>query len=131
MLSALGVKDAPASPVTEEEIHALLVEGSEPGVIEEKSTTMVRNVFRLDDRQIGSLMVPRRDIVTLDVEAAVAENVKRIEECGHSRFPVVRGGLRDVVGVISARSLLRASLRGQPPRLRRATCSRRYSCPRA
>ncbi len=55
--------------MTEEEIHALLAEGSDAGVIEEEEHDMVRNVFRLDDRQIGSLMVPRRDVVSLDIDA--------------------------------------------------------------
>jgi putative hemolysin len=115
VLRALGIKDAQARPVTEEEIHALLVEGSESGAIEEEEHDIVRNVFRLDDRQIGSLMVPRRDVVSLDVSLPWEENVKRIEESRHTRYPVVRGGLRDVVGVISARGLLVRALRGQPP----------------
>jgi putative hemolysin len=115
VLRALGLKDAQARPVTEEEIHALLVEGSESGAIEEEEHDIVRNVFRLDDRQIGSFMVPRREAVSLDVTLPWEENVKRIEESGHTRYPVVRGGLRDVVGVISARGLLRHALRGQPP----------------
>lgn len=115
VLRVLGLKDAQARPVTEEEIHALLVEGSESGAIEEEEHDMVRNVFRLDDRQIGSLMVPRREVVSLDVSLPWEENVKRIEESRHTRYPVVRGGLRDVVGVISARGLLRRCLRGQPP----------------
>jgi putative hemolysin len=115
VLRALGVKDARARPVTEEEIHALLVEGSDAGVIEEEEHDMVRNVFRLDDRQIGSLMVPRRDVVSLDVNLPWEENVKRIEETGHTRYPVVRSGLREVVGVITARGLLKRALRGQPP----------------
>ena len=54
------------SPVTEEEIHAMLAEGTTAGVIESHEHAMVRNVFRLDDRQIGSLMVPRGDLVVLD-----------------------------------------------------------------
>jgi putative hemolysin len=115
VLRALGLKDAQARPVTEEEIHALLVEGSESGAIEEEEHDIVRNVFRLDDRQIGSLMVPRRDVVSLDLDLPWEENAKRIEESGHTRYPVVRGGLRDIVGVISARNLLRRALRGQPP----------------
>jgi putative hemolysin len=114
-LRALGIEDARARPVTEEEIHALLVEGSESGAIEEEEHDIVRNVFRLDDRQIGSFMVPRRDVVGLDITLPWEENVKRIEESGHTRYPVVRGGLRDVVGVISARGLLRRALRGQAP----------------
>jgi len=115
VLRALGLKDAQARPVTEEEIHALLVEGSESGAIEEEEHDMVRNVFRLDDRQIGSFMVPRREVVSLDLSLPWEENVKRIEDSRHTRYPVVRGGLRDVVGVISARGLLRRALRGQPP----------------
>ncbi len=115
VLRGLGIQDAQARPVTEEEIHALLVEGSESGAIEEEEHDIVRNVFRLDDRQIGSFMVPRREVVSLDVSLPWEENVKRIDESRHTRYPVVRGGLRDVVGVISARGLLVRALRGQPP----------------
>jgi len=115
VLRALGLKDAQARPVTEEEIHALLTEGSHAGVIEEEEHDMVRNVFRLDDRQIGSLMVPRRDVVSLDQNLPWEDNARRIEASGHTRYPVVRGGLRDITGVISARNLLRRALRGQAP----------------
>jgi putative hemolysin len=115
VLRALGVKDEQARVVTEEEIHEMLVEGSDAGVIEEHERDMVRNVFRLDDRQIGSLMVPRRDIVYLDASLPWEENVKRIEATGHTRYPVARGGMRDILGVISARDLLKKALRGQAP----------------
>ncbi|CAG2134925.1 hypothetical protein LMG31506_01462 [Cupriavidus yeoncheonensis] len=113
VLRVLGVNTNRGSGVTEEEIHALLVEGSEAGVIEHHEHTMVRNVFRLDDRQLASLMVPRGDVVYLDVEVPLEENLKRIEESDHSRFPVVRGGMHDIVGVLSARQLLARRLRGE------------------
>ena len=115
VLRALGVGEAQARPVTEEEINALLAEGSDAGVIEEEEHDIVRNVFRLDDRQLGSLMVPRRDVVSLDMRLPWEENVKRIEQTGHTRYPVVRGGLREIVGVITARGLLKRALRGQAP----------------
>jgi putative hemolysin len=115
VLRALGVTGDRARAVTEEEIHALLVEGSDAGVIEEHEHDMVRNVFRLDDRQIGSLMVPRRDVVYLDANLPWEENVKRIEASGHTRYPVARGGLREILGVISARQLLTKALHGQAP----------------
>jgi putative hemolysin len=115
VLRALGVREVRERPVTEEEIHALLVEGSDAGVIEEEEHDIVRNVFRLDDRQIGSLMVPRRDVDSLDVGRPWEENARRIAESGHTRYPVVRGGLRDIVGVISARTLLKRALRGEAP----------------
>jgi putative hemolysin len=117
VLRGIGVKSDQARPVTEEEIHAMLVEGSDAGVIEEHEHDMVRNVFRLDDRQIGSLMVPRRDVVYLDANRPWEENRKRIEEHDHTRYPVVRGGFREILGVISARQILRATLRGQVPDL--------------
>lgn len=114
VLRLLGVTSGRGPAVTEEEIHALLVEGSEAGVIEQNEHTMVRNVFRLDDRQLTSLMVPRGDVVCLDVEVPLEENLRRIEESDHSRFPVVRGGMHDMLGVVSARQLLARRLRGEP-----------------
>lgn len=117
VLRLIGVKSGAGPAVTEEEIHALLVEGSEAGVIERHEHTMVRNVFRLDDRQLTSLMVPRGDVICLDVELPLEENLRRIEESDHSRFPVVRGGMHDVIGVVSARQLLARKLRGEATEL--------------
>ncbi len=98
------------SAITEEEIHALLDEGSLAGVIEESEHAMVRNVFRLDDRPIGSLMVPRADIVWLDVNHPLAENLKRISLSKHARFPVCRGSLDEVLGTISSKQLFAQAL---------------------
>ena len=111
LLRLPGVKETSGSPVTEEEIHAMLVEGTTAGVIESHEHTMVRNVFRLDDRQIGSLMVPRGDVVCLDIDAPFEENLQRIEESDHARFPVVRGGMDNILGVINARQWLSRTLR--------------------
>ncbi len=111
LLSLLGVKDNGASSVTEAEIHAVLAEGTSAGVIESHEHQMVRNVFRLDDRQIGSLMVPRADVAFLDVEEPFEENLRRIEESDHARFPVVRGGMENILGVLNARQWLSRTLR--------------------
>jgi putative hemolysin len=112
LLRLLGQRAGAAQAVTEEEIHAMLEEGSEAGVIERQEHDMVRNVFRLDDRQIGSLMIPRADIVYLDVARPIEENLKWIVESEHSRFPVCRGGLHDVLGIINAKQLLNQQLGG-------------------
>ena len=115
LLRLLGLRDEKSPGVTEEEIHALLEEGSSSGVIEKSEHAMVRNVFRLDDRQIGSLMVPRSDIVWLDTERPLEENLARMAESEHSRFPVCRGGLGEILGVISCKQLFNQTLkRGQP-----------------
>ena len=111
LLRLMGVKETKGTPVTEEEIHAMLVEGTSAGVIESHEHTMVRNVFRLDDRQIGSLMVPRADIVCLDVDDSFEENLKRIEDSDHARFPVVQNGIENILGVINARQWLARALK--------------------
>jgi len=111
LLRLLGVKETSGSPVTEEEIHAMLVEGTTAGVIESHEHTMVRNVFRLDDRQIGSLMVPRGDVVCLDLEESLEENLRRIETSDHARFPVVKGSMENILGVVNARQWLSRALR--------------------
>ncbi|WP_067061085.1 hemolysin family protein [Roseateles chitosanitabidus] len=118
LLRLLGVKASSAFNVTEEEIHAVLAEGTSAGVIESHEHAMVRNVFRLDDRQISSLMVPRSDVVSLDLNATMEESLARIEASDHALFPVVRGtGLNDIVGVVNARQLLSDLLRHRQPRL--------------
>ena len=111
LLKLLGVKENQGNAVTEEEIHAMLVEGRTAGVIESNEHTMVRNVFRLDDRQIGSLMVPRGDVVCLDIDAPFDTNLQCIEASDHARFPVVRGGMDNILGVINARQWLARMMR--------------------
>jgi putative hemolysin len=97
--------------VTEDEIHAMLAEGTSAGVIERHEHQMVRNVFRLDERQIGSLMVPRSDVVFLDVQAPFEHNLACIERSSHAHFPVVRGGMENILGVVRARQWLARVLR--------------------
>ncbi len=113
LLRILGQRESTGPSVTEEEIHAMLVEGSEAGVIEKSEHEMVRNVFRLDDRQIASLMVPRGDIVSLDLTRPLEENLELVASSAYSSFPVCRGGLDDILGIASAKKLFNQSLRGE------------------
>lgn len=113
LLRLLGARTTADTAVTEEEIHAMIEEGSESGVIDEQERAMVRNVFRLDDRQIASLMTPRSDIVYLDLDDGIDENLKKVVDSDHARFPVCRSGLREVMGVVSARQLLKQAVQGE------------------
>ncbi|OYY59849.1 MAG: hypothetical protein B7Y51_12660, partial [Burkholderiales bacterium 28-67-8] len=111
-LRLMGVRGGPSRSVTEEEIAASLEEGLDAGVIEAQEHQMVRNVFRLDDRQVGSMMIPRTDIVWLDAAGRSEDVLRIISADEHSRYPVCRGGLDDVVGVVSAQSLLQQVMGG-------------------
>ncbi len=115
VLRLLGIRGGPSRSVTEEEIAAQLEEGLDAGVIEEQEHQMVRNVFRLDDRQIGSMMIPRAEIVWIDAEAGLDAAVNSIVEHGHSRYPVCRGTLDEVIGVLGAHRLLLPLARGERP----------------
>jgi putative hemolysin len=112
-LKVLGVRGQPDRSVTEEEIAAHLEEGLDAGVIEAQEHQMVRNVFRLDERQVGSMMVPRAEVVWLDASSSSEEVLRTIGEAERSRYPVCRGGLENVVGVVSAQALLRQAVEGK------------------
>ena len=113
VLRLLGQREAARAGVTEEEIHAILAEGSETGVIRPSEHQMVRNLFLLDDRPLASLMVPRGNVVWLDAERPLAESLAVVARSSHSRFPVARGDLQQVLGVLATRDLLTQGLRGE------------------
>jgi putative hemolysin len=117
VLRLLGIRSDAARPVTEEEIAASLEEGVDAGVIEQQEHQMVRNVFRLDDRQIGSMMIPRAEIVWLDTDAPLPELLQHVSASGHTRYPVCRGSLDEVIGVLGAHRLVEPLARGEQPRI--------------
>ena len=111
VLKLLRVDNSAGRAVTEEEIAASLEEGVDAGLIEEHEHQMVQNVFLLDDRLLTSIMLPRAGIEWLDASATVAEAIDKAGATGHSWYPVCRGSLDDVVGVVNVAKLL--ALRGQ------------------
>ena len=111
VLKLIRVDNSAGRAVTEEEISASLVEGVDAGLIEAHEHQMVQNVFLLDDRQLTSLMLPRASIEWLDASDSIAQAIDKAGATGHSWYPVCRGGLDDVVGVVNVAKLL--ALRGQ------------------
>ena len=124
VLKLLQVDNTRERTVTEEEIAASLEGGVDAGLIEEHEHQMVQNVFLLDDRLLTSLMLPRSDIEWLDASDTVAEAIDKAGATGHSWYPVCRGSLDDVVGVVHVAKLL--ALRGQ---IKPATSSKDVGAP--
>jgi putative hemolysin len=112
MLKLLRVDSNAVQHVTEEEINASLEEGVDAGIIEEHEHQMVRNVFLLDDRQLTSIMVPHSEIEWLDAQDSIDDAVQKAWTTGHSWYPVCRGGLEDVVGVIHLPRMLALQAEG-------------------
>src|SRR5512140_1295407 len=107
VLKMLPVDTARVRGMTEEEIAHSLEEGVDAGVIEQHEHQMVQNVFHLDDRPLTSMMVPRSDIQWLDAASSVAQCLRQVgREGAHSWYPVCRGSLDDVLGVVSVARLL-------------------------
>jgi putative hemolysin len=110
VLKLLRIDNSGNRAVTEEEITASLEEGVDAGLIEAHEHQMVRNVFHLDDRPLTSLMVPRLDIQWFDSDLSVAQCLAQVGlnqgAQGHSWYPVCRGSLEDVMGVVSVARLV-------------------------
>ena len=106
LLRLLRVNRSDSSQVTEEEIHMLVSEGHEQGVIDLDERNMLNRVMRLGDRTAESLMTPRTRIAWLDASAPLAENLAAMQEHEFSRYPVYRGNDSDVAGVLEVKTLL-------------------------
>ncbi|MDO9435271.1 hemolysin family protein [Hydrogenophaga sp.] len=112
VLKLLRIDTNAVQHVTEEEINASLEEGVDAGIIEEHEHQMVRNVFLLDDRQLTSIMVPHSEIEWLDAQDSIDAAVQKAWTTGHSWYPVCRGGLEDVVGVMHLPRILALQAEG-------------------
>jgi CBS domain containing-hemolysin-like protein len=92
--------------VTEEEIKTLVDAGEEGGVLQEEEKEMIYSIFELDDTLAREVMVPRIDVVALDVDTPMLEALDTIMEAGHSRIPVYQETIDNVQGVLYAKDLL-------------------------
>ena len=105
IIRLLGIKPSPHSKVTEEEIKAMVQEGTEGGEVQEIEQDIVERVFHLGDRKISSLMTHHSDITWLDVHDADEQNRDKIRVELHSVYPVCDGDLDKVLGVVFVKDL--------------------------
>jgi putative hemolysin len=114
LLKLLGVSDSDQLDITEDEIKAMIRQGTDSGVFEEVEHDMVQRVFRLGDRTIKTLMTPRTEIIWLDAEETLEQNLQEVLESTHSCFPVGKGSLDQCIGVVRVRNLFSAKISGEP-----------------
>jgi len=93
------------SQVTEDEIKAIINEGTEQGTIEEAEQEIIERVFRLGDRNITSLMTHRSDIVWLDADKTIGELKSKFEAGIFSVYPVCDGSIDNIKGSVSVKDL--------------------------
>ena len=81
--------------------------------LERHERAMIRAILHMDETPVRELMVPRVDVVSIDVTTSLEQAVPRILESGHSRLPVYEDSPDNVVGILYSRDLLAAAARGQ------------------
>ncbi len=114
VLRLLGLPSKRLWTVTEEEVKTMIAEGTEAGVFNVVERDMIDSVLRLADRPVRSIMTPRFEVVWLDPSDPPEQIREQIAQSGHSRFPVGRGSVEAIEGVVRAKDLLDLSMRGEP-----------------
>jgi putative hemolysin len=106
-IRVFGVKKTELSQVTEEEIKALVEEGTASGTIQEIEQDIVENVFFIGDLHIEKLMTIRSEVVWVDLDDTLEENIEKIIEGEHSVYPVCENSVDNVQGVIYTKDLFK------------------------
>ena len=108
----LGLQRESKNTVTAEELHLVVAEAHTSGVLEENERAIISGIVRLADRPVREVMTPRTDIDWIDIGCGREEIRAALAATPHSRLPVARGSVDDIVGVVSTRDMLTALLDG-------------------
>jgi CBS domain containing-hemolysin-like protein len=102
-----------------EEIRSILWLSASSGEISERELEITENVFRLIEKEVRHILVPRADVDFLSLERELEDNLRVLRESGHSRFPLCEFGLDSIVGFVHAKDVLDRVLRHEEIDLRR------------
>jgi putative hemolysin len=119
VLRLFGRDSAQETQVTEEEIRMLVAEAESAGVLESEERQMITGVMQLGSRPVRGVMTPRPEVDLVDLSQDPADIRKKIMESVHSRLPAHNGNPDEIVGVIQAKDMLDAYLKGRKPDPRR------------
>lgn len=99
--------------ITEEEIMTVVEEAEEDGTIRKDETRLIRSVIEFDDVEVGDVLVPRVNIVAVDIESSMEEVKKVFDKEGYSRLPVYRDSIDTIIGTIHEKDFFSAYLSGE------------------
>lgn len=110
ILALLGLGKAKTSEVTEEDIKGMVEQAAESGEVHRQEQEIVERAFRLGDRRVKALMVPRTDIEWIDADAAPERVRVAVATSYHSHFPVAKGSLDHVLGIVHVKDIIKHGL---------------------
>jgi putative hemolysin len=99
--------------ISEEDIKEVIETGGEQGVLDVEERDMLHSVFALGEKKVHEVMVPRTDIVAIDVNTPPQEVLENVVSAGHSRIPVYEGSSDQIIGVLYVKDLFRRLARGE------------------
>ena len=114
IFNLLGMNRESRKQVTAEELHLVVAEAQNAGVLEEDERAMISGIVRLADRPVREVMTPRTEIDWIDTAATADEIRAALLATPHSRIPVADGAVENIVGVIRTRDVMAAQLEGRP-----------------
>lgn len=113
-LKLLRSEQAPPEQVSEEEVKAVIAEGTKAGVLHPEEQKMMTGVMRFADRKVRTLMTARHEVDWIDIEDDPEVIKTKLRETPHSRLPVGRGSLEGISGLVQAKDVLDDLLDGKP-----------------
>ncbi|MFN8346239.1 MAG: hemolysin family protein [Spirosomataceae bacterium] len=114
LLKILQIKPSTESKITEEEIKAIIQEGTEGGEVQEIEQEIVERVFHMGDRKVSSLMTHRNQLIWLDIEDTPEEVRQKITNEIHSIYPLCMGSIDEIIGVVTMKDLFRQVMSNEP-----------------
>lgn len=117
LLRLLRVREVEEEPVDEDDISMMVEEGLKQGTVEPAEREIIVNAFWLGERRVNSILTPRSSLTWLEVDRGLDGLREALASTPHSRYPVCRGSVDEVIGFVNARDLLAAMLDGEEPAL--------------
>lgn len=117
LLSTIGVgvsrlvKGEPELSVTEDELYDIIEDMTEEGSLDEQQGELISSALQFGDLTVESILTPRVDMVTVDVEDPIEDILAAVKSCTHSRLPVYEGSVDNIIGILSIRRFIKSYLR--------------------
>jgi putative hemolysin len=107
MTMLMQSKQVKVPVISEDEIRTIIAVGEEAGVLPKENRRMLYGIFDLSEIRVRDIMIPRPEVVAIEAGTSFEEALYLVQQAPHSRFPVIDGGLDNVVGIIHSKDILK------------------------
>jgi CBS domain containing-hemolysin-like protein len=113
-LKLIGIHPASEHDIhSTEELQLLVKQSADSGEIEEENYEIIKNAFDFTDHTAKQVMVPRQNIISIDIEDDKEEILKQIIDCGYSRIPVFKNSIDNIIGLFYTKEIMREYIKNK------------------